>query len=728
MRYAILAAGEGSRLKHEGITVPKPLVRLGEETLIQRLIRIFMDNDATDIMVICNDIYPEVNDCLLEIERNGISGRHIPLRHIVKTTPSSMHSMYELRNMLRGEPFILTTVDTFFSETLFSDYVKAFASTSADGMMAVTDFIDDEKPLYVLTHPHDDQTETTMTESIVNFLDSDDDHRCRYISAGIYGLNNSAIDVLERCIEGGQSRMRNFQRALISSGLHLEAYPLGHVTDIDHASDIPLTVAAVYRAACFSPNMQDKDRAIMDRVLSSLAAKGFYTRAVSEEQLVSDGRLPAADFYLSMARDNAALTILESVASRCMNSADAVRRCTARSYVKDVASRPPCWVKRTDTCAETDNDVVFCATDADYAAVMSDFRNRGIASYVAQRHYDGDIVKFYGVCDTAFFHTFYPSESGHVKFPSRRMVAPQRHYAFDLQKLHNMANAVAVQTKTDIYGGDAVITAEGGIHIIDFNDWPSFSICRDAAAQAITSLVIKRLSTNSSKPRVKGYILDYGATLDTHGEHWSKVIWRGYQREQVPIAWEEYWEAYKLTERRLGKGDIIAPTYTFRHTLEVKIRMQMTFLAQSGVYSISSSEADALCHRIVDGIYAETLAVTKESRGRLERLRNAGIPMVLVSNFYGNMETVLNEFGLSGFFVSVIESAKAGYRKPDVRLWQLGIDALKTVCPDADNSEFVVVGDTMEKDIEPARQLGCATFHVTPDDYDFLRNADWLSR
>ena len=95
MKYAIIAAGEGSRLAAEGIEDPKPLVRVGEERLIDRLIRIFMDNEAEQIVVICNDLTSLVARHLLRIQEDGLNGRSVPLFFLVKSTPSSMHSFYE---------------------------------------------------------------------------------------------------------------------------------------------------------------------------------------------------------------------------------------------------------------------------------------------------------------------------------------------------------------------------------------------------------------------------------------------------------------------------------------------------------------------------------------------------------------------------------------------------------------------------------------------------------
>ena len=224
MRYAVIAAGEGSRLAQEGMTTPKPLVKIGGECMVDRLVRIFVAAGAKEVCVVCN---PSSEAYIKSRQEAGA-----PLRSIVRTTPSSMHSMYELMPMLEGdEPFVLTTVDTVFRESEFQDYVAAFekmvAAGEADGLMGVTTYIDDEKPLYVAT---DDDL------NIRAFLDADENPR--YVSGGIYGLTPCALATLRRCVDRGESQMRNFQRALRTDGLQLKAYPFTNVIDVDHAGDI----------------------------------------------------------------------------------------------------------------------------------------------------------------------------------------------------------------------------------------------------------------------------------------------------------------------------------------------------------------------------------------------------------------------------------------------------------------------------------------------------------
>lgn len=223
MNYAIIAAGEGSRLAQEGVKKPKPLVELNGEPMIGRLINVFTRCNAESISIIVNNEMKEVK-AYLDTLNPGI-----PFNVVVKSTPSSMHSFFELSRVMKKGKFCLTTVDTIFREDDFARYIAAFeADTVSDGMMAVTPFIEDEKPLYV---------DVDNNMNIRAFRDAAYEG-ARFISGGVYALNDKAITVLEDCMSRGIARMRNFQRALIDAGLSLKAYPIEKIVDVDHAGDI----------------------------------------------------------------------------------------------------------------------------------------------------------------------------------------------------------------------------------------------------------------------------------------------------------------------------------------------------------------------------------------------------------------------------------------------------------------------------------------------------------
>ena len=198
---------------------------------------------------------------------------------------------------------------------------------------------------------------------------------------------------------------------------------------------------------------------------------------------------------------------------------------------------------------------------------------------------------------------------------------------------------------------------------------------------------------------VKGYIFDYGGTLDTGGQHWGKVIWHAYERLQVPVSEADFRDAYVHAERTLGKNPIIQPDFTFYKTIETKIRIQLEYLQEKN----DVSSVSYYLKKLTDDLYAITCKETTKSREVLLQLKQH-YPLVLVSNFYGNIATVLQEFKLDGIFDTIIESAVVGVRKPDPQIFTLGVEALG-MQPD----EVVVVGDSMDKDIIPAAKAGCHT-------------------
>lgn len=232
MKYALIAAGQGSRLISDGIQVPKPLVKVGGEPLLGRLLRIFLNNNADSVCIIINEEMSEVREYL---EQQQLP---VPLQVVVKSTPDSFHSFYELAPYLKAGDgkFCLTTVDPIFCDAEFANYIATFqADDKDDALMAVTDYIDDECPLYVRTDPDDLRITGYASESYPG---------ARYISGGIYCMNQNALSLLPDAMRKGISRMRGFQQYLVDSGLQVQAHPFSKVIDIDHAADVE-------KAECF---------------------------------------------------------------------------------------------------------------------------------------------------------------------------------------------------------------------------------------------------------------------------------------------------------------------------------------------------------------------------------------------------------------------------------------------------------------------------------------------
>lgn len=284
-------------------------------------------------------------------------------------------------------------------------------------------------------------------------------------------------------------------------------------------------ILCIFRAACFSPGMVERDEAILRAVAERLEGTHYTIDMIHEEQFALDS--PMSDMVLHMTRSPRVLEILEhweKAGCRVLNSVESIHsverealalQCakwgipTPTTWIISTASpivwvaetteralAPitfPCWMKRTGTCAQHPEDVCFVPDAEAYCCCLSRFRTRGIDKVVVMEHLEGTAVKFYGVQGTDFFYSLPASQLGYDKWTARSAdtqvpsIASGTCYEMlaHIKKLLGQARGgIPV-----IYGGDAIIGPDGIARLIDLNDWPSFSACREEAADAIVRLV-----------------------------------------------------------------------------------------------------------------------------------------------------------------------------------------------------------------------------------------------
>jgi NDP-sugar pyrophosphorylase family protein len=221
LKAGIIAAGEGSRLKSEGIALPKPLVRVNGVPLIERLIRTFARNGILEVVCIVNEYSIQVKK-FVETKQFGI-----PVRFVVKTTPSSMHSLFELSPYLQDGQFLLSTVDSIFSEEEFARYIEyAQHHQSKDGILAITNYIDDENPLYVQLYGSNRITGFTKSE------------QTNWVTGGLYIFSPRIFQEKESALKQGIERLRHFLAHLVQQGYYLEGFPFSKIIDVDRKQDI----------------------------------------------------------------------------------------------------------------------------------------------------------------------------------------------------------------------------------------------------------------------------------------------------------------------------------------------------------------------------------------------------------------------------------------------------------------------------------------------------------
>jgi putative hydrolase of the HAD superfamily len=204
---------------------------------------------------------------------------------------------------------------------------------------------------------------------------------------------------------------------------------------------------------------------------------------------------------------------------------------------------------------------------------------------------------------------------------------------------------------------------------------------------------------------IEGILFDYGATIDTNGTHWAEVLWDAYEEASVPVDKSTFREAYVYGERYLAMHPVIEPADNFLTVLLKKTDIQLNYLTENNHLSENtdivsySREISQTCYDFVKKTISNAFPV-------LDYLHKK-YPMVLVSNFYGNVETVLEDFRLRKYFNDIIESAVVGVRKPDPEIFSLGVKSLKLPA-----QHVVVVGDSYTKDIKPASEAGCKTIWI----------------
>ena len=143
------------------------------------------------------------------------------------------------------------------------------------------------------------------------------------------------------------------------------------------------------------------------------------------------------------------------------------------------------WIKRGDVHAVHKEDVTLANTDDEEMTLLKEFHARDINEAILQEHIDGDTVKFYAVRESSLFHWYYTNGIYHT--------------AFDKNRLCEFASASAEALNLFVYGGDAIIGKDGGITIIDINDWPSFAPVREEASRHIAQLIHRKAQEHNAQ-------------------------------------------------------------------------------------------------------------------------------------------------------------------------------------------------------------------------------------
>jgi len=265
----------------------------------------------------------------------------------------------------------------------------------------------------------------------------------------------------------------------------------------------------IFRESAHSPGRETDDTEILRLTGKHLEARGFRVVIQSPEEITGlPAERPRGVFM--MCEQVAILAHLRELAARGVphvNTPQAVLNTyrdrmialldeAAVSFVPsrlvettggDEAGALPMWVKRADVHNTQEGDVTYAATAGDVHAALAGLAKRGMRQAVLQPHVDGDLVKFYGIGGNAradgtpaWFRWFYHKNQTVAGHP------------LDPVALGRAVRRAAAALGLEVYGGDAIATAEGRIVLIDVNAWPSFALYRDEASAAIAEHLSRR--------------------------------------------------------------------------------------------------------------------------------------------------------------------------------------------------------------------------------------------
>ena len=280
-----------------------------------------------------------------------------------------------------------------------------------------------------------------------------------------------------------------------------------------------ITIAGIMRAGAYSPNHIGNDAAIFNVVAENLRKRGCIVNVYSEEQLIAGN--VTENVIVNMCREQKSIALLQKMEDEgkiVINSGYGIENCTRERMtriligsnipypeslmvntnegIKDAlvkAGFSQCWIKRGDFHAMHKEDVSYVRHPEEAQEVLQEYFLRGISRAVINKHLVGDLVKFYGVQGTPFFFWFYPFDLGHSKYGHEEINGKSQGIDFDVEKMREICQKASEMLDVKIYGGDCIVSPEGDIRIIDFNDWPSFAPCRVDAAPHIAKCILNTI-------------------------------------------------------------------------------------------------------------------------------------------------------------------------------------------------------------------------------------------
>lgn len=281
-------------------------------------------------------------------------------------------------------------------------------------------------------------------------------------------------------------------------------------------------IAGIMRSGTYSPNHIGNDAAILNIVAEQLRKRGCEVKIYSEEQFIS-GKVEE-DIIVNMCRDRQSIQMLqqsEDGGKLVINSGYGIENCIRERMMRILVGNgipypesicvntdevvrgeleakgfAQCWIKRGDCHTTHKEDVTYVRHAQEAQEILQEYFLRGIKRAVISKHIHGELIKFYGIQGSPFFFWLHPFGSGYGRSADAGNPLSE-HIPFDEKELKAICRTASEALDVKVYGGDCIVTPDGEIFVVAFDDWPSFASCRAEAASHIAKSVISEIKSKA---------------------------------------------------------------------------------------------------------------------------------------------------------------------------------------------------------------------------------------
>jgi len=189
---------------------------------------------------------------------------------------------------------------------------------------------------------------------------------------------------------------------------------------------------------------------------------------------------------------------------------------------------------------------------------------------------------------------------------------------------------------------------------------------------------------------IRAILFDMGGTLDGDGLHWQDRFTALYREFGVGVSRE----TFDAAEARANQDRDIASS-DFRQMIGSYVKWQLAHLG------LTNAELE---EHLVTGFIAPARTAAAANVKLLAELAERGFTLGVVSNGCGNVDKLCDDFGYTPFLSLIVDSRRVGLFKPDPAIFAYAAEKLGR-----DSGEIMMVGDSFDRDIRPAKKIGMKT-------------------